>query len=512
MLLKLPIGIQSYEQIRTGGYVYVDKTRYIASMLDQGKSFFLSRPRRFGKSLTVSTFQAIFEGKRELFEGAWIGEHWDFRPHPVISLDMSELYAPDEETLILSLSEKIRREAARQGVSLESTVFTNAFAELIEKVSKRGEVAVLVDEYDKPILDNLRDLKAASMVRDVLRSFYGILKSADAHLRFVFLTGISTLSKVSVFSSLNNLKDISLSGAYGTMLGYTQEEIEHYFGGHIINSAAKHGISKNELIDRLREHYDGFSFDGQTRVYNPFSILNFFFDGRFRNYWFESGSPGFLVRYARERGLSLESLSRVMLDRDFPNIYEIEEAPPENLLWQAGYLTIKEAGERSYTLDFPNREVQESFNRLLLIGPYELPAKDAARLHESLWQAFDGNNFDEVMSVFRRAFSSIPYTLFSGEESYYHSVLLMLLLGTGIDARAEEMTSLGRSDLVVEHKGRVFVIELKRDSSAAALQQIRTKGYGEKYRGRELYLVGIKIDEEKRNLGEYRLEKVNSRW
>ena len=150
------------------------------------------------------------------------------------------------------------------------------------------------------------------------------------------------------------------------MLGYTQEEIERYFGGHIINSAAKHGISKNELLDRLREHYDGFSFDGQTRVYNPFSILNFFFDGRFRNYWFESGSPGFLVRYARERGLSLESLSRVMVDRDFPNIYEIEEAPPENLLWQAGYLTIKETGERSYTLDFPNREVRESFNRLLL--------------------------------------------------------------------------------------------------------------------------------------------------
>lgn len=174
MLLKLPIGIQSYEQIRTGGYVYVDKTRYLASMLDQGKSFFLSRPRLFGKSLTVSTFQAIFEGKRKLFEGAWIGKHWDFHPHPVINLDMSELYAPDEGTLILSLSEKIRREAVRQGVSLESTVFTNTFAELIEKVSKRGEVVVLVDEYDKPILDNLRDLNAASMVRDVLRSFYGI--------------------------------------------------------------------------------------------------------------------------------------------------------------------------------------------------------------------------------------------------------------------------------------------------------------------------------------------------
>jgi hypothetical protein len=368
MLRKLPIGIQSFEQIRSGGYVYVDKTRPLAGMIDRGKSFFLSRPRRFGKSLTVSTFQAMFEGRRDLFDGTWLGQHWSLHPHPVIRFDMSELCAPDEGTLLLSLGEKIRREAARQGVSLESTVFTNAFAELIEKVSVRGDVVVLVDEYDKPILDNLHDLRTVSRVRDVMRSFYAILKSADSHLRFVFLTGISTLSKVSVFSSLNSLSDVSLSESCAAMLGYTQEELERSFEGHIAASAEKCGIPREELLERLRERYDGFSFDGRTRVYNPFSILNFFADGRFRNYWFESGSPGFLVRYARERSLSPESLSRVMVDRDFPNIYEIEEAPPESLLWQAGYLTIKEAGERSYTLDFPNREVRESFNRLFSAG------------------------------------------------------------------------------------------------------------------------------------------------
>jgi hypothetical protein len=346
---ELPIGLQDFETLRRENMLYVDKTKRLLELVTKGRRYFLSRPRRFGKSLTLSTLEAMFSGQTELFKGLsaeeWVSEQAK-NPFPVVRFDMSGLRPHS--------SEKELNEAIVKGLcdfalfnDLEiqpETTGSGTLMQIIYHLYKTHEqVVILIDEYDKPILDNLTDLKKANEMREVLRSFYLTLKSCDKYLRFVMLTGISKFSKVGVFSALNNLKDISMSERYSDIVGYTQEELEYYFKDYINSSSEKLCLSPEELLKKIQEYYDGFSFDGKVRLYNPFSILNFFSDSKFGNYWYVSGSPTFIVKYMKKNAIQdPEEYRHFKVSADFSDTQEIEYAEPESFLYQSGYLTIEQ--------------------------------------------------------------------------------------------------------------------------------------------------------------------------
>jgi hypothetical protein len=368
-LPKLPIGIQEFEKLRAERCLYVDKTKYLVDLIDSGTAYFLSRPRRFGKSLAVSTFDALFSGRRELFEGLCAQKFLDrpdFSPFPVLRLDMSktttDLGAGELRRSMLNILES---EARRWGIPLTRTLPDQALTELLETLGRRGRVIVLVDEYDKPIIDSLDDPQKANAFRGVLRGFYTQIKAADRYTRFVFVTGITKFTKTGVFSAMNNLKDISGKDEYAAMLGYTEDELRRSFAPHIARAADKLGLSESELLAQVKAHYDGFSFDGKTSLYNPFSTLNFFDDATFENYWFDSGSPSFLVNYAKTRDLAMEDFRGLKEGKDFTSVTEIEMAKPSSVLFQSGYLTIRVKDGELLTLDYPNMEVLSSMALLL---------------------------------------------------------------------------------------------------------------------------------------------------
>jgi hypothetical protein len=383
--------------------------------------------------------------------------------------------------------------------------------DLLSRLSEtEGPAVILVDEYDKPILDNLGNPETAEVLRKSLRSFYTAIEGADEYLRFVFLTGISKFTKVGVFSAMNNLNDISLDEAYSSMLGYTREELETNFAEHVDAAAEKLAVPREELMERIRKRYDGFCFDGRPehRVYNPFSILNFFYRGEFRNYWFESGSPGFIADYARKHRLNAEEFRGMVVEGDFASAAEIEAARPESFLFQSGYLTFRERQGDYYTLDYPNEEVLSSVASLFLNEVYEIRGENYG-LKKDLLSALEAGDPEGVLEVCRRTLSAIPYQLFEESEKYYHTVFLTLFWACGVDAKGEESTSRGRSDIVISHGGRVYVLELKfvpkpsalspsagdperrggearrralESAAEAALEQIRSRGYADKYR------------------------------
>ncbi len=343
----LPIGVQDFVQLRRDNLLYVDKTAKLLELIENGRRYFLSRPRRFGKSLTLSTLGAMFEGRKELFKSLaaeqWVTQQAE-KPFPVLRLDMSSLGSyRDREGLNQNLVQRLEEIAEDNDLELKTAADCEGMLrQLIRSAFKRGgSVVFLIDEYDKPILDNLLDLKRAEEMREVLRSFYAVLKSCDEYLRFVFITGISKFSKMGVFSAMNNLQDISASHIYSDIVGYTQNELEYYFSDRIEALAQSMSITKDELNNKIRKYYDGFSFDGSVRLYNPFSILNFFFDGTFKNYWYTSGSPTFIVRYMKQHQINdPEEYRHIEVSSDFADTHEIEYSTPESFLYQSGYLTI----------------------------------------------------------------------------------------------------------------------------------------------------------------------------
>lgn len=344
---KLPVGIQDFESLRRDGYLYVDKTEYLIRLIDNGKAYFLSRPRRFGKSLTISTFEALFSGKRDLFTGLYAEEFFsrpDYAVHPVLHLDMSKVVTDaGRKELESSLFDQLEICAIRYKIVLEEVSPARALSRLIFELHRlHGAVAVLVDEYDKPILDVIENTEQARENRALLRSFYAQIKANDAYIRFVFMTGISKFTKTGVFSAMNNLYDLSADSAYSQMMGYTEQELMDYFQGDIAGVAESLGVSKIALADHLRAHYDGFSFDGVTRVYNPFSTLCFFRMKKFQNFWFDSGQSSFVASYIKKHSLNPERLRGKEVYENFTAAHEIENAEPESFLFQAGYLTLRE--------------------------------------------------------------------------------------------------------------------------------------------------------------------------
>jgi len=343
-------------------------------------------------------------------------------------------------------------------------------------------------------------------------------------LDFVFITGITKFTKVGVFSTLNNLDDISTWDDVSQMLGYTQEELERDFDAYLEACEKSLDMNKQELFDEIKEYYNGFSFDGRHFVYNPFSILNFLNKHEFDNYWVESGSPSFIVKYAKHHDLKPDKYLGKYVQKTILSTYEIEQAPPVSFLIQAGYLTFKGYNKNlGYLVDYPNKEVRDTFSELLMISEYNHDFQEANDIREEIRQALKNRDFERLYEQMRRTFSNIPYTVFEPRkkdaaaeterayierlEGFYHSVILTMLWAAGVNVRAEELTALGRSDLILEYEDDVYIIELKKQSPEVSLKQIRDKGYGTKYGDRKLYLVGIEIDDENRNVSGYRIEE-----
>ncbi|MBP5212106.1 MAG: AAA family ATPase [Pyramidobacter sp.] len=508
----LPVGIFSFEQIRTAGKLYVDKTDLLVKMCDSCERVFLSRPRRFGKSLTLSTLAAMFSGKAELFRGlaaeSWVAEQAR-HPNPVLRIDFGLLNNATVAELDTALRDELARIAAKHGVSIVSQTLGGVFKDVIVGLHHRGgPVVVLVDEYDKPVLDHLNDPKLAEEMRQKLRSFYTVIKGCEEYLRFVMLTGISKFTKMGVFSAINNLSDISLDKKFGALCGYTQEELEAYFSGWIDAAAQTMDMSREELLAKLKEYYDGFSFDGITRVYNPFSTLQLFSMGDFRNYWYESASPSFIPEYLKSRHeFSLEKFRHKRVSELFISSREIEQAAPESFLYQAGYLTLEKRQGQMLTLDYPNREVLDSLSAMYAELVYNV--NDAGNAGLTLWEAFAANDLELVKRLYNAALASIPYEYFGdAREDFYKAIFLTLLRGAGINSLGELHSSRGRSDVEVLLPDAVYVIEFKTaaDESQAETKrsagdaQISDRGYAEKYAAdtRRIVTTTFVIDLEKR--------------
>jgi len=360
MKQQLPIGIQSFSQIRELNFLYVDKTEIIFKLISFGKYFFLSRPRRFGKSLTLSTIKELFQGNKELFDGLWIQDSWDWtKQHPIIHISFGSIGYKEvglERAIEIQL-EKIAKSAniqlTTQGISLK-------FKELIKKLATKNNVVILIDEYDKPIIDYLDDLPQAKAHQKILKSFYSVIKDSDPFIRFLLITGVSKFSKVSIFSELNNLTDLTIHPKFSTLVGYTQAELEQYFEEGLEELTEELAPTKEALLARIKEWYNGYSWDGKNFVYNPFSILSFFGAGQFRNFWFSTGTPPFLVNLLKER--NLYDIKETEVGEATFDSFDIENIDTHALLFQTGYLTIKsiEPLFNLFTLDYPNREVKDS--------------------------------------------------------------------------------------------------------------------------------------------------------
>jgi len=510
---KLPIGIQSFEEIRKENYYYVDKTHFVEKLASEGKYYFLSRPRRFGKSLFLDTLRQAFLGKKELFKGLYLETHWDWsKKYPVIYIDFAEGVIDSVDTLCKTIESILRRHGRLYGITCEEDLINLRFRELVEKVSEKYDqkVVVLIDEYDKPILDRIKDRKLAIEIREVLKNFYGVLKPLDAYLKFVFITGVSKFSKVSLFSGLNQLNDITLDEKYATVCGYTQSEFERVFEERL----------SNVDLEKIRCWYDGYSWLGEP-VYNPFDILLYLDKLEFRPYWFETGTPTFLIKLMDERRYYLPRLARLKVGEELIGSFDIDLINPENLLFQTGYLTIvskeTELGTIVYTLSFPNKEVEISFNNCLL----DYLVQDYYRKEENksaLRNAIRGNDLEGVKKIFISFFSSIPHDWYRRNEiykyeGYYASVVYTYFSASGFNVVVEDATSVGKIDMTVFYEDRVYIMEFKvveLEGEGKAIAQLKEKRYWEKYADKagKIYLIGIEFSRETRNIAEFDVEEV----
>jgi hypothetical protein len=526
----LPFSVHDFPQMITGNFVYVDKTRYVYQMVRVPQAYyFLSRPRRFGKSLLVSTLGALFEGRKELFHGLWIeSSDWPWKTHPVVKIDFSEIASTDAEILEKSLLLALDQVARLHDVVLKSDLLPNKFAELIIELGAKFQerVVILVDEYDKPIISHLGkgedELQIARQIRDLLKNFFGVMKGANvsASLRFVFITGISKFSKVGIFSDLNNLQELTMHERYAGLLGYTQEELETYFGDWIKELAHEKQTADSDILAQLKDWYNGYRFTSEKLyVYNPYSIIHAFSQKRLKTFWFETATPSFLVNLIKEKNYYVPNLENLQVREATFSTYELENLKLEALLFQTGYLTIQDFDGMLYRLAYPNQEVKTSFLSYLYDNIVEIAdttlKEQFIRLHQYLAQ----DEIKQFIETTNAILASIPYTQIrdqampEGNELYYHTVFYLMVAASGVLVHSEVLSAHGRMDMAVEFKAKVFIIALKCNQSAEqALQQIREKRYHEKYRqsGRKIYLLGINFSTKEKAITDWRLEPVGN--
>ncbi|MBR3663921.1 MAG: AAA family ATPase [Desulfovibrio sp.] len=523
-LPSLPIGEASFANLRSDKRLYVDKTGLLEQLLADGRYFFLARPRRFGKSLTISTLRSMFKGEYQLFCGlraeAWVCQRSNEQIPPILSLDFSKFDSTSSaEALNHWLNRKLVTFADAYHITLTPEASSaETFDTLLERLSTHiAPVVILIDEYDAPILDNLNDFAKIEQFRKILRQFYQVIKGSQDCIRFLFICGISKFTKTGIFSAVNNLIDISMHKKYSSLCGYTQEELETYFT-LFIDDALKQKIagSRQDLLDTIRNYYDGFSFDGETKVYNPFSLLNFFYEYKFLNFWYESGSVSFIENYFKDHHVeSPEKYHRIKVKPSMLAPREIENANPESFLYQAGYLTIVERTDNYVILDYPNQEVLGAISEMYLTSIYQI--ENFVDRGKSLWQALRQCDWETVLRIYNAAIASLPYHDFFEDhqrslrgESFYRSLFLMLLRACGIQAHGEMPTCRGRSDVVIENAKYIIVIEFKLAHRARDIpqkrregeQQIQSSGYLEAYAHVSIpvHSAVFIIDEEKRQI------------
>jgi len=525
----LPIGIQDFEKIRRGGHIYVDKTVNIHRLISGTEgAFFLSRPRRFGKSLLCSTLEAIFRGERELFEKiadcpalAINSLDWEWKKHPVIRIDLNvgEYLANGVAELYVNLNRDMELCAQKYGVPFVGETVGDKFVRLLNALHNHcgQRVVVIIDEYDKPLLSTLENADLHRDMRNALKSFYGVLKSSDRDLRFVFITGVTKFSRVSVFSDLNHLVDLTLNPAYSDICGLTQDEVEQNFEPEIKTILEETGRNRNEYMENLRQHYNGYRFSEKPlTVYNPFGLLQHFNEsGRFLPYWYETGSPTFLINLIKKQKINIAKLDNMRVRYEDFRKYDMENMRAEPMLYQCGYLTISDYNEKrnEYTLDYPNMEVSYSFANSLMEQYLQVTADRSQALFSKLPDAFEEGNIENAIEALRPFLASIPYDIITDTENYYETVVFLIIKILGLNCRAEVRTADGRIDTLIETGNFVYCIEFKLDKSAQeALAQIDTKDYLLPWKGsgKKLFKVGVNFDSKKRNIGDWKYETVDS--
>ena len=512
---KLPIGIQTFCEIREDNYYYVDKTALALDLVETGKYYFLSRPRRFGKSLFLDTLKELFEGNRALFVGLAAESRWDWSRHyPVIRISLGAGVASSVTVLNHILHQQLTQYEQQFGLSAAFPDLRSRFVDLIARVhAQTGQrVVVLVDEYDKPILDCIEQPERALPIREGLKDFYSVIKDSDAHIRFALLTGVSKFSKVSLFSGLNNLKDITLDARYSDLCGYTDADVDTVFAPELP------GLDR----EQIRQWYNGYNWLG-TSVYNPFDLLLLFDQREFRPYWFETGTPAFLIKLLNQRQQFTPDLSRIVAPETLLSTFDVDSIPVEALLFQTGYLTIASfwriPGRLELTLKYPNLEVQASLNESLLQSLVGDPAGSGARISQ-LYRLLQAQDFAALKALFHAFYASIPHDWYrknelSSFEGYYASIFYSYFAALGLDIRLEDTTNKGRIDMAVLFQGQVFLFEFKvleLTPEGRALQQIKDKGYADKYqaRGEPIHLIGVEFSKTQRNIVGFEVETLGA--
>lgn len=502
---KYPVGLQDFEEIINGGYVYVDKTKHIYNLVETGKYYFLSRPRRFGKSMLTTTMQALFEGKKHLFSGLFVEDKWDWdTTFPVIRISFADT-GFQSMGLQESIKLELEKHAEKFNISFESTFIDQMLRELLQKLSASlGKVVVLIDEYDKPIIHYLGvNTVQALENRNIIKNFYSILKDADPHLKMVFITGISKFTKVSIFSDLNNLADLTIDHRYAGICGITQEELESDF------------VEELKIQDKrkIKDWYNGYTWDMKTWVYNPFSLINFFSTGQYRNYWFASGTPTFLINLTKERkAFNFENYKTSI---SFLSSYNLENIAVVPLMFQTGYLTFCAYNEDrdTCTLDYPNLEVKRSYLELLANAYISDNENTSVVLAAQLEEVLINENFEEVKKIINTLFKSLPYTIWQNEnEAFFHAILHLTFKLLGIYVQSEVLTADGRIDSIIHFPDKIYCIEIKLDKSAQdAITQIKEKGYLNAYaaENKKLIAIGINFSKEKKQVEEIEWEVIS---
>ena len=511
-----PIGRQNFENLRNDGYVYVDKTALIYKLVKEGSVYFLSRPRRFGKSLLLSTLEAYFTGKKHLFKGLAIEElEKEWNTYPVLHLDLNAKKFDRKQDLEEILNAQLHYYEEQYGYNAVDTSIEGRFRAVIRAAKEKTgrNTVVLIDEYDKPILQAIGNEPLQDEFRNTLKAFYGVLKSADADLKFALLTGVSKFSKVSVFSDLNNLNDISMSPRFHNICGITEEELHTVFDQEIQSLADNNNQTKEQAYQQLKNTYDGYHFThGATGLYNPFSVLWTLNEKRYGSYWFSTGTPTYLVELIKKANFNIEELSNYEASEEQLNSIHTNTIDPIPVLYQSGYLTIKDFDEefRLYTLDYPNEEVRSGFANFLLPFYTKIQVSQTTPLISKFVTNIRQGKAEEFMKQLQSLMAGTPYELIKELENHYQNVIYIITKLMGLYVQAEYRTSSGRIDLLIGTKEYIYIIELKFNGSARqAIEQIEQKDYSLPFEtdGRRIIKIGANISHKTRNIEEWIIEQ-----
>jgi len=506
---KLPVDISSFELMRKGNYLYIDKTRIIHHLITERRLYFLSRPRRFGKSLLISTLKELFSGNKKLFKDLWIEKHSDYSwpKHPVLDFDFSDLSFTTEQKFETSLSESFDELGNQFGIDLSSVTLPGSkLKKLITSLSKKNKVVILIDEYDAPLLANLDNPIKAQAIQKVMKNIFSVLKSLDGknHIKAIFITGVTKFSKTSLFSGFNNLNDMTLEPEAATLLGYTKEELITYFKEYIEKFSKEQKWTTDQTVDAIAQWYNGYKFSrDKNKVFNPYSVLHCFDKKNIANYWLNTGTPSFLVELLKLQYGTMENIKSYTVSDQFLGSFEIGMLPLVPILYQAGYLTLDTYNPetKEYTLKYPNEEVSLSFKKYIVASLIQSDERSVETALSQFKYALEENDLERFCTVLKSLIAGIPFNLLGTTESYYHSLLHLLADMLGIDGQSEITTSEGRIDFAAQTKAKIFIFEFKYNSTAKkALDQIIEKKYYQKYKRfkKPIILVGIAFNLKKK--------------